>query len=315
MLTVADVKNDVKRVLGAPSDDAFYSRLNDIVDILSVESDWDPLIGFVDVTVNDDRTFALPREVGQVLAVTFDGIPALAHDRWFRYHLNGPGMCGPRAGQHWTEVDPTATAVDVPIEGAYLIAYTETSDDDDAYVRIEGYDENGDWVRSSESGKIIDGILMPLNYSSPVAESASKFSKITAVVKGETAGMITLKYVADDASEVQIGEYRPLDTVGRYRRIQVSRDSITARCAFRRLTERYSDDHDIIPLSSKYAIVTMAKALKKLDEDRFEEFAAYKAAAVDFLKKKQAALEVPSGPTIQVASGNLIADKTDRLDW
>ena len=58
----------------------------------------------------------------------------------------------------------------------------------------------------------------------------------------------------------------------------------------------------------------MAMALKKFDDDRIQEGELYQQKAVDFLKKKQKSISVPSGPSVQIADNNLIADKQDRME-
>ena len=46
ILTVADVYSDLSRVLATNDSTTIYSRLNDIVEILSTESEWDPTRGY-----------------------------------------------------------------------------------------------------------------------------------------------------------------------------------------------------------------------------------------------------------------------------
>src|ERR1700678_3637015 len=91
VLTVNDVYNDVARVLGSNDPATIYSRINDIVEILSTESDWDPTRGYVDVCVGCNGQVTLPPEVDVVLAVNIGGRPTQMHDFWFMFHLNGPG--------------------------------------------------------------------------------------------------------------------------------------------------------------------------------------------------------------------------------
>jgi hypothetical protein len=111
-----------------------------------------------------------------------------------------------------------------------------------------------------------------------------------------------------------MGWYAPLETEPNYRRIQLSREGCTARIAFRKRVSKLTQLTDIIPLHSRYSIITMVKALKKLDDDRAQEASVYKEMAVDFLRKKQLSVDVPSGPSVQVADGNLIANKHDRME-
>lgn len=314
MFTVADVEDDVKRVLGGCTDQVFYSRLNHAVEILATESDWDPLLGYVDVCTGLDRYVTLPREVGTVMAVTIDGTPAQAHDFWFKFHLNGPGATFSTIGYNWIDGLPVATYLDPSPTGSALAVALDTAADNNKPFRVYGYDVNGGWIRSVEGGVHVDGFLIPTTFGSSLTNSAAPLiKKITRISKPVTQGNITL-YTVSGAVLSRIGQYFPTDTNPTYRRIQVSKPCSWVRAAFRKNVEVLSKPSDLIPLHSKYALVLMAKALKKYDEDRVEEGVKYQQTAIRFLIKKQESLEVPGGPSVQVAPGALIADRSDRME-
>lgn len=314
MLIVSDVFDDVRRVLGGSSDADTYSRLNDAVEILSAESDWDPTLGYVDVCVGCDRYVTLPREVGTVLAVTINGTPAQAHNWLFKFHLNAGGAVFKQIGYHWVDNLYVSTFLDPPPTALKLATTLETSADNGKKLRVFGYDVNGNWIRSLESGSYVDGFLVPTVYgTSTTNSSAPAIRRITRIHKDATAGVINL-YTVDGTSLTKIGQYAPDETEPRYRRIQVSKPCSWVRVAFKRSSVKLATTTDLIPLHSKYAVVLMCKALKKFDEDRIEEGQAYRQMAIDLLRKKQQSVEVPSGPSIQVADGNLLADRSDRLE-
>jgi hypothetical protein len=313
MFTVADVEADVKRVLGGCDDETFYSRLNHAVEILATMSEWNPLLGYVDVCVGSDRYVTLPREVGTVLAVTIDGTPAQAHDFWFKYHLNGPGTTFSSVGYHWIDGLPVASYLDPVPAGTTLFCDLETAADNGKAFRVFGYDVNGNWIRSLEGGSYVDGFLVPTVFGAEtVNSSAPLIRRITRISKATTAGTIGL-YAQVDGTATQIGQYFPTDTEPTYRRIQVSQPCSWVRVAFRKDVLKLTSPSDLIPLHSQYAIVLMAKSLKKMDEDRIEDAVKYQALAVEFLSKKQHSIDVPSGPSIQMATSALIADRSDRM--
>ena len=330
MLFVSDVLDDVKRVLGTTSDVVGYSRLNDIVEILSTEADWDPTRGYVDVWVGCDRTITLPPQVGTVLAVNLNGVPTEAHDFWFKFHLNGPGEpfegcaygsaaagsgnCWNACNWSWSDQLQVAVFADPKPYGAALVSQLEVSADSGTPLRVYGYDVNGDWIRSIENGVPVDGFLVPTVYGVPTTNpTAPLIRTITRVSKMKTEGYVTLWGINPDLSQFQMGYYGPKVTEPLYRRIRVSQQGAWARIAFKRNTDLLTAPTDPIFLHSRYSVIVMAKALKKFDEDRVAEGEAYQAKAVRFLIKKQLSVSVPSGPTVQVADRNLIADKNDRM--
>jgi hypothetical protein len=318
MLTVADVKDDVKRVLGGADDSVFFSRLNDAVEILATESEWDPLLGQIDVIVGKDGVVTLPAAVGTILAVNVGGRPMQTHDFLFKYHLNGPGDANRKVGGHWIENRPVCVFRDPPSPGSAVCAVSEVLADAGSSFRVYGYDGAGNWIRSIESGIPVDGVLVPVVFTGAIPIFTTQaIRSIVRIEKPVTAGIISLYALsAGNIPQYILGQYLPKDKNPEYRQFQISDCGCGwARIAFRKAVATLSNDSDIIPLHSRYAIILMAKALKKLDEDNIQEAELYQTKAVQLLIKKQLSVDVPSGPSIQMADQNLIADKTDRLDW
>lgn len=316
MLTVSDLEDDVKRVLGGCGDAEFYSRLNDAVEILSTEGEWDPSRGYVDVVITDEHLVTLPREVGTVMSVNYGGYPGQLHNFWFQFHLNGPGQnhCAV-PGIHTMDELPVCVFRDPDDEvGNKLVLSLEDENDAGIAFRVYGYTAAGVWIRSLEGGVYVDGFLVPTDGTDN--PSAPLIAKITRIKKPVTLGVVTLSILNNDASTTAIGKYFPKDKNPTYRRLKLTRsaENKTVRIGFRKLKDTLSALDDLIPLHSKYAIVLMVKALKKFDEDRPDEGAKYRYLALGLLKQKQISVEVPDGPSIQIADGNLIADKFDRME-
>lgn len=327
VITVADVYSDVSRVLGTKDSATIYSRLNDIVEILSTESDWDPTRGYIDVNVGCDGTITMPDEVDVVLAVNVGGRPTEMHDFWFMFHLNGPGEFFGEQDYNWSwtwgngqgpsqhTYDGLSVCVfnDPICTGVSVVCQLESAADNGTPVRVFGYDTNNQWIRSIENGLPVDGFLVPTIYGNPqINPNAPQIRTITRVSKQGTTtkGYIGL-WAVTATGTYQMGNYAPTELEPKYRRIKLSRRCACARVAFKRRTKTLSQPTDLIFLHSRYAIITMAKSLKKLDDDRIQEAEMYQQKAVNFLIKKQKSVSVPSGPSIQIADNNLIADKRD----
>jgi hypothetical protein len=311
MFRVSDIYEDVKRVLGGCSDTEIYSRLNHAVEILSTEADWNPLLGYVDICVQCDGCVVLPPEVGTVLAVNVCGHPAQGHDWLHSFHLNGPGDIDNLLAWSWQDLRSTPVFRYPHTAGGKLVTQLERASDSGKSFRVYGYAAGGGWIRTLEGGVFVDGFLVPMQYGTSVANpNAPLITRIERIEKQETDGYVRL-YSQDyaGANQYRIGSYRPEETNPEFRLIRVTPGcSCThVRVAFKKNTEELSALTDLIPLHSKYALVLMVKALKKLDEDRLDEAEAYQTKAVQLLTKKQLSVAPPTAPSIQIADGNLIA--------
>lgn len=335
VLTVADVYDDVGRVLGTSDPATIYSKLNDIQEILATESDWDPTRGYLDVWVGCNGQVTLPPEVDVVLAVNIGGHPTQMHDFWFMFHLNGPGEFFREAdtGWQWTSssgrgdgggpsshtFDGLYVSVfqDPPRSGTTLVTQLESPADSGTPLRVYGFDVNGHWIRSVENNIPVDGFLVPTVYGTPqVNPTAPAIAAITRVSFENVTrqGYIGLWGFDSSGNQVQMGNYAPTELEPRYRRITLSGRCGLARIAFKKRTQTLAAQTDLIFLHSKYSIVTEALALRKLDDDRIDDSEKYHNRAVQFLIKKQKSISVPAGPSIQIADSNLIASKTDRMN-
>lgn len=311
MFTVDKIAPDVARAIGICDEDAILNRVNAAVEILCAESDWDPTRGFVDLCVDKNYCFSLPDEVETILAVNIGGIPAQGHDVWFQFHLNGPGAtCRETASFDWFDRGQYPTITD-PAAGFQVVSILDSAADNDAAIRVYGYDINGRWVVSTEDGETVDGFLVPTLFGSQVVNPDAPFlSRITRVSKAITKGFIKLTTL----DSILLGQYRPYETEPQYRRVRVSKHCTWVRVAYKKRYFELIHTSDLIPLHSPRAVVLMCQALDKFDKDRVEEGEKYYKMAVGLLTKKQRSLTPPTGPSIQIADRNLICDKSDRLD-
>lgn len=319
MFTVDSIWAAVERAIGSCDADTLIDRIDRAVEILCTESDWDPTIGFVDLCVDRDNCLTLPDEVETILAVNIGGTPAQGHDKWFQFHLNGPGIgCGDSCLYDWFDRGSYPVITD-PCTPFKVVAFLERSEDTNVPLRIFGYDyPDRKWVTSVEDGVSVDGMLVPTTYGVEVPNPEGPlFSSITRVSKGVSLGYIrlsTLDNASSEASGLLLGYYRPYETDPAYRRIRLSKTCTWARVAYKKKNYKIVRRSDLIPLHSSQAVVLMVQALAKFDNDRLEDGQNYWKTGIALLKKKQHSLNPPTGPSIQIADRNLIANKYDRMD-
>ena len=320
MFYVSDIADDVKRVLGGCSDSDMYRRINQSIEILAAEADWDPLLGFVDVCA-ENKCVVLPREVETVLSVNICGRPSHGHDWLFSFHLNGPGN-STVSSWNWRDCRPVPVfrqPDSVDSDGSRLVAQVEGSQDSGKSLRVFGYARGGGWIRTLENGEWKDGFLVPLQYgASNYNPNAPYCTRIERVEKAATVGRVRLyAQPRDGSTQYRIADYAGHETLPQYRMLEIGGISagncVGVRVAFRKAVTEVSSLSDLIPLHSKYALVLMAKALRKFDEDRLEEGQAYRSMAIDLLKKKQLSISPPVASGFQVSDGNLLVDRSDRM--
>jgi hypothetical protein len=262
MIKVADLLPNLKssEYLGSCKDETAFDYLTRAQAVLAAKSLWRPLEGYMDICVSD-RCVTLPRGVKTPLAINIDGQPTLPTDRWFEFHLNGPGSYGGDwetsnsggwvgcQGQ-WVDLGRTVQFQDI-LQPSKLVAVVDVPEDGTGSqsLWVYGYDQDDRWIQTRDlcNPEVIrDGMPVPMVYGyplpyqplqlkaptpaqllSPTLEgSAEKIlvKRITRVTKPVTKGFVSL--VAWDPGRPNgtsmIGQYWPQDTEPAYTRIRLA---------------------------------------------------------------------------------------------
>lgn len=316
MIIVQDVFDDVQRVLGTCDEATTYNRLNEAIEELANIGNWDPMVISMDICTSGCE-ITLPDDVEVPLAVNIGGHPADFRNKWFEYHLNGPGTecCGNSCSFAWQDKGNYPTFRD-PI-GSVLIDVTPTVDESmGATIRVYGYntDANGNeqWIMTEDmNGVLVDGFEVPIVFGLG-GTSTVAVKRITRISKPITNGFIQINAV--DANNTLLGLLRPSDTEPSFRRITVSGAgcrtlcdctgscSTWARMRVRRKVFKVSTLADPIPLHSVTAIKMMCQAIKKYEADLLDEYGKYFLAAKAALEREQKSRSGPNQIKIQFQS-------------
>lgn len=128
------------------------------------------------------------------------------------------------------------------------------------------------------------------------------FSKITAVEKEETDGY--LRVYAWDTSRANnvalIGDYAPTEKVPSYRRIKIMKNAKSVRIKYRRRPIEIFSERDFINLDSRMAILMMVQSQELLFKKFVDEAERYRIIAVEYLNKRNRALDGARAPTVQI---------------
>lgn len=301
IVTVRDLLEDIKRILGACSLPDIFSKTTDAVQILANTGEFDPLRGVIDICVTN-RLITLPREVYNVLAVNLDGRPAVGRDVTFQFHLNGPGDCWETGSLGWRHFGMVPTYRPMQRPGK-LVAFLSEREDAGAELWAYGFDENNVWITSRNvRNEVVDGYQVPtiVGYAVPDAD-APLFSRVTRIRKAFTVGSMRLaSFDSDNTTGTQLGVFDYDETEPSYQQIKLERDAEWVRVAYRRRVYAIKSLDDQVPLPSPVAVKMMIHALKYYDEGNVAQAAGFEATARRFLSEAVRAQTPPTRATPQV---------------
>lgn len=314
MITVGEIFTDIQGVLGTCDETQTYNKLNEAIENLANLGNWDPMVVYLDICTKGCE-ITLPDDIEVPLAINVGGSPSDFRNKWFEFHLNGPGSeCCPSACDFsWNDKGDFPTFRD-PINPSMIAAYPTVEEDMTASVRVYGYDETDKWIMTPDcNGVLQDGFQVPVLFGIGSGMMVSqKVKRITRVSKTVTNGF--LKLVAIDPGNAVggtlLGLFRPNITEPGFRRITVSGNGTDrfgdcnscltwVRMRARRKNYKVTQLSDAIPLHSVTAIKMMCQAIKKYEADLAEEYLKYKSLAKDALMDEQKSRSGPNQIKVQ----------------
>lgn len=159
-------------------------------------------------------------------------------------------------------------------------------------IIYQGYDENGTWIRTLNSGVWIDGEQVAL--ALPFTNTTKRFTYMSGVIKAKTNLLIRVyEYDAVTLGEKDIAVYEPDETVPHYRRSQIPVNCVQANAGcvdipvnvmakLRHIPVLYDNDYVIPPCED--AIKLMVQGIRKEENDLLQEAVAYETMAVSALQ-------------------------------
>jgi hypothetical protein len=142
-----------------------------------------------------------------------------------------------------------------------------------------------------------------------------QFATISAVEKDETDGYVRV-YAWDTSRSnnvALIGDYHPTETVPTYRRIRVMKNATSVRIKYRRRPIELLSERDFINLDSRMAVLMMVQSQELLFKKFVDEAERYRIIAVEYLNKRNRALDGPRAPTVQI-NGDVMGVPGDWMD-
>jgi hypothetical protein len=227
---VADIYDEACRIFGFLGREKIFDRITSTLELLYNKSQWDGLIGYVDIRSDDDYYAALPRYVDQILALNLNGQRGTFMNKWFEFNLNSLGEFSDQRQDptNWTRWDQLLTTEKAGRCGPYstyglygadgvlrnnrppygweevgetplayrlkgpsqLVAVPELAQDNNAQIMIYGYDEFDQPVLN-KSGSW--GTVIPCRkHNLTPARGLANYRRIERVTKEPTYGFISL---------------------------------------------------------------------------------------------------------------------------
>lgn len=310
MIIVKDIWEEIQKVLGTCSESETFSKINEAIEELANLGNWDPMVINLDICTQGCE-ITLPDDIEVPLAINVGGHPADFRNKWFEFHLNGPGSqcCPDSCSFAWNDKGDFPTFRD-PVKPSKIAAYPEGPEDAAANVRVYGYDDCSKWIMSPDcNGVLQDGFDVPVLYGMGSGmTSPYKVKRITRVSKSITNSFVKLVALdpGNHSGGTLLGIFRPDMTEPSFRRLTVSgngtnrfgTDSCSCttwvRMKARRKTFKVSKFSDAIPLHSVTALKQMAMAIKKYEADLLTEYAGYMSAAKAALEREQKSRSGPN---------------------
>jgi len=134
---------------------------------------------------------------------------------------------------------------------------------------------------------------------------------VSSIEKPVTDGYIRL-YAWDTSrtgNVALLGDLHPTETTPAYRRIRINKSATSVRLKYRRRAFDVLTERDFINLDSRMAILMMVQSQELLFKKFIAESEQYRLIAVEYLNKRNRALDGPRAPTFQIN-----ADVTTRPD-
>jgi len=329
MLTVSEVRESVLDVLGTCSDEVFYPKLNEAIEELANLGNWDPMTVSLDICTQGCE-ITLPDDIEVPLAVNVGGRPADFRNKWFEYHMNGPGSdcCSSGCSFAWHDRGDFPTFRD-PIQPSTIAAYPEIEEAVGANLRVYGYDASDKWIMTEDQyGVMQDGFDVPILYGIGAGLTVDQTVKrITRIQKPITNGYIQIVAMDPGSStgSTLLGIIRPYITEPSFRRITVSGAGTHfltgsgsscrtwVRMRARKKTFKVYQPEDSIPLNSVTAIKMMCMAIKKYEADLLDEYAKYFTAAREALMREQKSRSGPNQIKIQFQGSSYAGGRCENM--
>jgi hypothetical protein len=280
-----DIISEASEVTGLALGPVLYNRITRAIQVLANKGNFDALLVYVVMNVQEGNILYCPREIDIPLKININSKPAFSRTRLYQFTLNGPGDDDTQlSGWQWIEELTSPIMVDLSEVGTtikVIPASPTYAGDDGKLVRIWGFDVNG--VEISD--------ILTINHTTPPT-TTNIYGTVDRVSKDLTIQNVILQTPSGN----QLANYYPDEIFPQYRKIKLSKNAASVRMLCRRKTYVVATDDDFIPLDSSNAIIMMLRAREKFlraepNGTAFADAEALEKKAVQYLQEEQAVID------------------------
>lgn len=307
VVTAADVYDEAADIFGPIGRQPLFDKITEGMELLANKSQWDGLDGYVDIIADGRGYITFPRRVETPVAVNFNRSHATIKNKWYEFHLNGLGSDPVRCdnlhdtGEYPLVIEPTGAM--------RLFARTFFQSDANRKIRVYGYDNLGNWIRSLENGQFVDGELIPVNVVQnqdqqlqTVRTTINEFRRVTRVSKDLSDMPMDIygtqsQYQPTDYTNPALPDspvtpqilatYEADEQEPMFRRMRVPTWVTWVRMRYRLRTLAITKMTDVLNMRSKTALLTIMRALASLNKGDVKAYAEQEAIAVKLISEEQ----------------------------
>jgi hypothetical protein len=271
-IIVADVYDQACDIFGPIGQQKIFDRITESIELLKDLSNWDPLVGYVDISTFDSFYVTLPQYVDQVLAINVNKSVGSFRNQWYEFHMNGLGQDNDYADQvgsnrpcgGWEEVGemPCAFPMQAP---SYLVAAPLNAVDNGTPIRAYGIDVN-DLPIYGQDGNL--GALITCEQNSyDISGQSLPFKRIDRIVLGEPQSFIQL-FATDGTQYLQsLGVFWPNVSEPKFRVIKIGQKAVTVRMRYRKRLVKITSLTDPVHMRSRSAIFNAMRSIQTAATD------------------------------------------------
>ncbi len=301
MTTVAQLKaSRIPQVLGlCPSDPRMLEYVNEAMERLMSRGKFKGTYQKYRICASSS-CITWPRQIETIESLAICDQPVRIRNEWFEFLEFGTGLqSGSGCGSQMFDRGTACAFNDIAGVNKKIKVYADVAESAGAKILLQGYDENGAWIRTLVGDEWVDGEYVVLAVS-PGTLSTKIFSSLTGVQKPDTNCVVRLyEYNTDDTTQRAIAIYEPDETVPQYRRSLIAGlgtgGCCNSECETKAVTVMaklrfipVARDTDYLPIGNLAAVKDMCQSIRKMENNLFEEAKAYEASAVNELERELA---------------------------
>ena len=266
-IIAADVYDFACDVFGPIGQQKVFDRMTEAVELLANLSNWDPLIGYVDIATFDSFYLTLPQYVDTILAMNVNKTTGAMRNQWFEFNMNGLGQDNDQAdivGSNrpcggWEEVgeSPCAFPLTAP---SYLVASPVIPNDNGTPIRAYGIDVNDLPVYGKDGNP---GVTVTCEQNSfDISDQELPFKRVDRIVLGSPQSFIQL-FSTDGTQYLQnLGTYWPNVSEPRFRIIKIGQKAVTVRIRYKKRLLKITSLTDPLHMRSRSAIMNAMRSIQ-----------------------------------------------------